>query len=317
VNSGNLHSEIQLWLDRLNSLVDGEQASMRLVALGPAAIDPLRRFLLFGAPRGIFQPRQWAVEALAALGAKDALLEYLERDEQISDPVVRHGEDAVRNTAARLIARWQTDAVFQFLLSLARRRLLPGVIFALGEFRREEALPYLDRALEDDVARPAAEEAFTKIGAAATETLISSALRKATNENQEVPSSLVRRRSAVKLLADSGLGHSSWSRLRALLDDSDPEIVVQAARITQAAGSESDKRAAVVALLRILPNAPWHVREDVSRCLEALFAIGGPFIEKEVAQRMAVRPVERAHDGSLLLLLRLTERLSKRQAGVR
>jgi hypothetical protein len=146
--------------------------------------------------------------------------------------------------------------------------------------------------------------------------LISSALRKATNENQEVPSSLVRRRSAVKLLADSGLGHSSWSRLRALLDDSDPEIVVEAATMAQAAGSESEKKAAVVALLRILPNALWHVREDVSRCLEALFAIGKPFIEKEVARRMAVTPVERAHDGSLLLLLRLTEQLTKRQARV-
>jgi len=40
-------------------------------------------------------------------------------------------------------------------------------------------------------------------------------------------------------------------------------------------------------------------------------------LKKEIVRRMALTPVERAHDGSLLLLLRLTERLTKRQARVR
>lgn len=308
MNSGNLQTEIRLWINRLNSLVEGEQASMRLVALGPVAIDPLRHFLLFGSPRGVFQPRQWAVEALAALGAKNVLLEYLERDEPTSDPVVRHGEDAVRNTAARLISQWKTDDVLQLLLTLAKRRRLPGVIFALGEFHRKEALPYLESALEDDVARPAAEEALTKLGAVATEMLIACSVRKTINESQEVPSSLLRRRSAAKILADSDLGLSFWPRLRALLDDTDPEIVAQAAKLAALSSSAPDQEHAVVALLRILPDAPWHVREELSNCLRTMLAIGEPFIEQEIARRMNLAPLQRANDSALLLLLRIVKR---------
>lgn len=299
--------DIAVLIRRLDSLVDGERASAQLVAFGPAAIDPVRRFLLRGVPRGVFQPRQWAVEALEALGAKDVLMEYLALDEPISDPVVRHGEDAVRNTAARLIARWKTDDVFRLLLSLASKRSLSGVIFALGEFRRPEALPYLERALEDDVARPAAEEALAKFGAAATESLISSALKKACEEKIEVASSILRRRSVLKILADSDLGSSSWSRLRVLLDDSDPEIVVSVSRIALAAGSDIEKKHVVLALLRILPDAPWHVREDAGRCLKTLSSIGKPIIEQEISRRMAFPAQKRATDNALILLLRLGE----------
>ncbi|MCC6362257.1 MAG: hypothetical protein IT165_01965 [Bryobacterales bacterium] len=64
-------------VDGLNSLLDGESAVSALIACGPAAIDPLRRFLLEGQPSGVYQPRRWAVDALAGLGAKDILLEAI------------------------------------------------------------------------------------------------------------------------------------------------------------------------------------------------------------------------------------------------
>jgi HEAT repeat protein len=298
-------SEIQDWIDHLNSLVDGPQASMQLVGFGAAAIPPLRQFLLAGTPRGIFHPRQWAVEALAALGAKHVLFEYLARDDHISDPVVRHGEDAVRNTAARFIARWETDEVFQLLLSLADKRVLPGVIWALGEFRRAEALPRLERALEDDVARPAAEEAFIKFGEGAAGTLVSAAMRRVMNEDEEVPSSLLRRRSAAKMLAESGLGKPFWPTLRPLLDEHDPELVIHAAKLAVVVGSELDKKLTVSALLRILPDAPWYVREDAAGCLDALYYLGENLVEEEIARRLARSPQERAVDNALIILLRL------------
>lgn len=297
--------EIQVWIDRLNSLVDGQQASMQLAGFGAAAIAPLKQFLSLGAPSGIFQPRQWAVEALGALGAKDALLGYLARDDHIPDPVIRQGEDAVRNTAARLIARWKTDEVFQVLLSLTEKRVLPGVIWALGEFLRVEALPCLERALEDDVARPAAEEAFTKFGQAATDILVSTASRKKMNEEEEVPSSLLRRRSAAKILADTGLGNALWPSLHPLLDESDPELVVHASKFAVAVGAELDKKRAISALLRILPDAPWYVCEDAAGCLDALFDLGETLIEEEIARRLALPPHKRSVDNALIMLVRV------------
>ena len=302
-----MQAEIQTWIDRLNSLVDGQQASMQLVGFGADAIAPLKLFLLTGTPRGIFQPRQWAVEALAALGARDALVEYLAPDDHISDPVVQHGEDAVRNTAARLIARWKTDEVFSLLLSLADKRLLPGVIWAFGEFRRAAALPSLERALEDDVARPVAEEAFEKFGETAVGTLVSAATRRIMNEDEEVPSSLLRRRSAAKILAETGFGKPFWFRLRPLLDERDPELVVHAAKIAVKAGTDLDKKRTVAALLRILPETPWHVREDVADTLNALDIFAEAPIEQEISRRLLLPPEKRAVDSALIILLRLRE----------
>ena len=297
--------KVEFWIARLNSLVDGEDASRQLAIFGDAAIPALRDFLVSGRPSGIYQPRQWAVQALKALGAKDVLLEYLAHENYIADPIIREGEDAVRNTAARLIAGWKTEDVFQTLLALSEKRLLPGVIFALGEFHRPEALAVLDRALEDDVAGPSAEEALLKFGQAAAEKLVSSALRKRMNQEWESPSSLRRRRAAVKILADTGLGNQSWNTLRPLLDERDLEIVVHAAKVAVATGSESEKKVTVDALLRVLPEAPWYLRDDLANFIKSLYAFGASQIEQEIARRMAQPSHVRAADGALILLLRV------------
>jgi hypothetical protein len=313
-----LISEIRLRLERLNSLVDGERASMELVGFGAAAIEPLKQFLFSGRPSGIFQPRQWAVEALGALGAKDVLLEYLDRDEHIPDPVVLHGEDAVRNTAARLVARWKTDDVFELLQRLARRRILPGVITALGSFRRKEALSILERALEDDVARPAAEEALTAFGGDEIETLVSTLHRKRMNEDEEVPSSLRRRRSAAELLSNSRpeaafrVEAALWPHLRFLLEEKDPELVIHGARMATLLAPDNEKPEVVASVLRVLPQSPWYLKEEATECLETLYGWGEPLIENEIARRNREPPFKRAVDDSLLTLLRLRRHMQDR-----
>jgi HEAT repeats len=302
---GHLSSEIQLRIERLNSLVDGEQARMDLIGFGVAAIQPLKQFLFSGRSSGIFQPRQWAVDALGTLGAKDVLLEYLRRDERIPDPVVQHGEEAVRNTAARLIGRWKTDDVFELLQALAQKRILPGVVTALGSFRRKEALPILERALEDDVARPAAEEALAGFGGDEIETLVSTLHRKRMNEDEEVPSSLRRRRSAAELLSDSRLEVGLWPQLRFLLEEEDSELVIHGARIATLLAPDAEKTNVVASVLRALPDSPWYLKEEATKCLESLYCWGELLIENQITWRSQEPPLKRVTDDTLLTLLRL------------
>ena len=88
--------EIEELVQSLNSLHEGELGVDMLVACGRKAITPLQRFLLQGKRSGIFVPRQRAVRALAELGAKDVLLDYLTSEDHIVDPVAAHGEEAVK-----------------------------------------------------------------------------------------------------------------------------------------------------------------------------------------------------------------------------
>lgn len=249
-------------IDELQSLRDGDTTVAKLAACGAKAIEPLRSFLFFGKPAAVYQPRQLAVEALAALGARDILMEYLRRTKDIADPAARFGEEAVESTAARLLGRWQTEETFAFLMALARERRLLGLIETLGEFRQPEALPYLEQALEDDYYRPVAEDALRKFGAAARPLLLHSA---ATSTN------LRRRRSAARLLAEIGPGHEPATVFLPLMDDDDPDVVVSAAKLLSASTDPAVRSALVRRLIEVLPRAGWHLRDDIEafgvRCL--------------------------------------------------
>ena len=254
----------------LKCLHDLESTVARLIACGQRAIEPLTEFLLEGRPSCIYQPRQRAVEALGGLGAKTVLMEYLRLPQDIPDPVVRFGEEAVKSAAARELAVWRTEEVFQLLLSVASERRLSGVIEALGVFRRAEAVPYFEKALEDDVCRPAAEEALRKLGAVARAALVRSSLSPFPSLEQEVPSSLCRRRSALRLLAEVGVTKDDWSLLRPFLDQEDPDLVAAASRLALTAGDREDRIKAVQRLLEVLASANWYLQEEIEDYLVAL-----------------------------------------------
>ncbi|HUW64990.1 MAG TPA: hypothetical protein VMW83_09890 [Spirochaetia bacterium] len=97
---------------RLRALREGDLAVLDLVACGQAAVGPLREFLFARDPSGMFQPRSHAVEVLAALGAKDVLLDFLAHPRDVADPVEQAGEDSVTNAVARALVRWPDDHVF-------------------------------------------------------------------------------------------------------------------------------------------------------------------------------------------------------------
>src|SRR3972149_5378221 len=219
---------VQRLVDAPDSLKEGELAVVELVACGKRAGEPLRRFLLYGKPNGIFQPRQHAVEALAELGAKDVLLEYLAFEKQISDPVDRYGEEAVENTAARLLGGWRDEDVYNALLRLLRSKPMPGGIATLGEYRRPGTIPDFIGALGHDIARGPAEEALRKVGETAHRALLDAALAPVPSAADESPSSLLRRASALRLLPHRRLSAGELRNLAALTCDRDPEIAARA-----------------------------------------------------------------------------------------
>jgi len=297
--------EIESFVRDLESLRGGSLSAAALIGCGPRAIPALRSFLLHGRPRGIYQPRQLAVETLGELGAKDVLIEYLSNPTVIADPVVRHAEDAVRSTAARELARWQTDDVFECLMRLALDRLLPGIVDALGTFRRAAAVPYFLWALGDGVCRSNAEEAIRALGVAARPFLMQSAISRNPSAEDEIPSSLQRRRWALRILADLKLREEDWTMLQDLLDEDDPEIVIATSRIGLEVAPVPDRWRAVHRLIEMLPRANWFLQSEVRTALVEHFDIAREPVEDEITRRINSEGKAQALDAVLRLLVNL------------
>jgi hypothetical protein len=191
-------------IKKLRSFHDGDLGVIDVIACGTRTIPALRALLFEREPSGLFQTRCRAVDALAALDARDVLLEFLSAPHEAIDPVERLGDDAVVNAAARAVARYREEQVFQLLLTLARYRPLPGVIAALGKFDRPESIPCLIDALLEDECRPAAEAALDRLGPSARLALLQAATPPAPSLESDSASNMRRRRSALGLLAKIG-----------------------------------------------------------------------------------------------------------------
>jgi hypothetical protein len=296
-------TEISKHMEELNCLKEGDQAVAELIAYGPRAIERLRQFLLEGKPSAIYQPRQRAVEALAGLGAKDVLLEYLRQKKEIGDPDVRLGEEAVKSTAARYLSKWSSEEVFQVLLDIAQERCLPGVLEALGEFRRPKSIPHLVMALEDDVCRPTAEEALRKIGTPTRLELIQAVLSPRPSKDTETPSSLGRRGSAAGLLAEIGISAGQWLQVRSLLHETDPAILVAVSRMALKVAGVKDKGTAARKLIEVLETADWYFRDEIGSLLVELSDIAEPLVDEGIIRHSQLQDEKRAIDPVLLTLL--------------
>ncbi len=303
--------EVSRLIRELDSLNTGKQAATSLVGYGPLSVEPLRKFLLEGKPRKIFQPRFWAVEALARLGAKEVLMEYLFRDKHIADPEDRFGEEAVESAAARFLASWPDEDVHRALLKLSERRMLVGLIEALAGFKCPEAIPFFERALEDDFYRPAAEDALQKLGVMSCNTLVQSAVTPVPSPSTETSSSLERRRSAVRLLNKVGMPAKHWQILRRLIYEPDKELVVGASKLGMGVASNDDRVIIIHRLVELVSSVPWYLQEDVADMLVALEKESAEEIENEIARRTGQPENIAAVDGRLHALLRVKRRFKK------
>jgi hypothetical protein len=110
------NNQLRKLVASLNSLHEGGLGIPLLLICGERAIRPLRDILLYGDVGGLSIPRPQVVWALAELGARDVLLEYLAIEKDIADPVVWQAEAIVENTAARALAAWHREDVSSALL---------------------------------------------------------------------------------------------------------------------------------------------------------------------------------------------------------
>jgi hypothetical protein len=296
-------TELRELMQALHSLPSGKLAASALLGHGARAIAPLREYLLHGRPRGIFQPRQLAVETLAELGAKDVLIEYLQTAKPIADPVVRFGEDAVISTAARALSRWPSEEVYVLLRGLSRERYWPGVVESLGQFERPQDLPYFLSALGEDRCADAADAAIRALGAAALDPLIVAARFPDLAAGQEIPTSLRRRRRIMRILPDLPGVAERWRDLRPLLHEPDPETAIAVAGLALQLGSPDERPLAARRLIDLLSVGDWFPRAQARAQLVAHFAAARQELELEIARRSAVPTRERAADSVLRILL--------------
>jgi len=308
--SAAIDATVRRLIVRLQSLVEGESAISDLVACGPPAIAPLRDFLLSGRIVSVPQPRVWAVDALALLGARDALIEYLQSSGAAADAELQFAEDSVRNTAGRRLRAWRDNQTFEVLVEFSQKRNLPGIIETVAAFERPEAIPCLDRALEDDLCRSAAEEGLRRLGSAARGALLISAVTPLPAALEETPSSLCRRRSVMGLLAEIAISPHDWQELRPLLEEHDPELLVRLAQMAASAADQADRTRAAAALVNALPTAPWFVWKDAELALVALAPQSLAPVAAELDRRSSQPPLARAADEVLRMLLRIKPRIS-------
>jgi HEAT repeat protein len=253
---------------RLKSFHD-ELGILDVIACGDQAISALRSILFERERSGLYQTRCRAVEALSALRAHNVLIEFLQVERQITDPIERVGEDAVINAAALALASVREQRVLELLLRLARRPVLTGVIGALGAFETEEAIPAFIGALEEDASRIAAERALRKLGGRARAALTRTIDVRLPTATSESVSSVRRRRSALRLLAELDRSRVPWRDLRHLMRDEDTELAAFACEIGLVSAPASERKSIIGRLIELVGEANWMVQEEIEACLVA------------------------------------------------
>lgn len=271
-------------IDRLKGLREGQIAILDLVACGQAAVEPLSKFFFAYNPSGIFQPRCEAVQALAALGARDVLVEFLSSPRDVIDPVEQAGENAVTNAVARALIKWPDDQVFSLLLEISKNKLLDGIVEALAEYGREEAIPIFAAALGEDFCRPAAEKGFCKIGVSSCPYLLQLAEHRIISADFEYDSSRRRRRSALKLFAEMHHSEDLPETIRSLVTDNDPQVALLACSISLPRLSTAERKKVAVRLIDLLNSNNWMLRSEVEDVLIQYYSECSSIIENSLIQ---------------------------------
>jgi hypothetical protein len=262
--------QVELAIAKLKSFYDGDLGVVDVIACGARAVPALRALLFARERSGLYQLRCRAVAALGALKEHDVLIEFLQMDRVLADPVERLGEDAVINAAALALAHVRDPRAFEQMLRLAGQKpFLTGVIGALGASGRIEVIPVLITALEDDASRPTARAALTKFGPRARPALLDAAMRQTPSRERESASSVRRRRAALDILRAMKSGRIPWPTLSRLMHDIEPKVAAAACEIVLDRGPGALQVAAVRRLIQLLAHQDWMLQDEIKNCLIA------------------------------------------------
>jgi HEAT repeat protein len=261
------HDEIASAINKLKSLHNTGDGIVEIVSCGSVAVPALRAVLFEREPSGLHETRCRAIDALSALRAHDVLIEYLSESHAAADPIERLGDDTVIGYAAWAVARTRQERVFFLLLRLAQRPALNGVIGALGTFGRPEAIPALILALEEDVSRNIAQFMLRRMGGAAQNALVSSALESLPSADCESESSLRRRRTCLSLLIEIGLTLDALPELKNLMWDKDEKVAILACKLQLEHMPAGERGDALDRLSSLLPLVGWMLREEIEASL--------------------------------------------------
>jgi hypothetical protein len=292
-----LRANLDELTSRLRSLHEGDVAVVEAIAIGARAIPVLHGLLFEGDPAGIFEPRRRAVQALAVLKAARVLKEFVAGWKPPADPVERFGDEAVLGAAARALGATLDDEAYAILAAVARRYLVREVIEALGYYGRAESIVILVATLADDFSRQPAEQAFRLPGQDAIPALIQTASRSVANlSGRESPSSIRRRRSALRLILEVATTRELWDRLRDLVEDPDSEIAALACRIGLVAAGDTAGRECAYWLVALLLRVRWPLNREIEDCLRDNFAIACEFVDRALSGAIdgSANDIERA-----------------------
>lgn len=269
-------SRLEALITSLDSTIDGDLAARELVDCGEQAIPFLASFL-YTPPRALPHARKRAVKALAELGAKAALLDYLDHPPEATDLVVQLAESEVESLAARELSRWKSPEVEKALLRAARRHLTLGVVYALGELRSVAALPVLVHALGDDTCHTEAEEALRRSTVQIRDYLIQALQAKA-----RTPTDVRRQIRAARLLMPYRLTQSEWIELIPLLSSPDNDLAISIARIGLRSTPSRDWPVLFHNILHSLRGLSWVAEAEVAEELQANIEVALPLVQARI-----------------------------------
>lgn len=101
--------QLQNLVASLNALREGNTAIPLLFIAGERAVRPLRDILLEERVNRLRIPRPQVVWALAELGAREVLIEYLLTPRTLAGRDLRQAEDAVRSAVTRALTAWDNQ----------------------------------------------------------------------------------------------------------------------------------------------------------------------------------------------------------------
>lgn len=155
------------------------------------------------------------------------------------------------------------------------------------------------------------EEALRKMGQSAIRELIRAALNPLPDRDRESPSSLLRRTSAVRILADIGLSTEQWAQLNALIDEPAPEILIAVCRIAKQVGDEKSVLAVANRLTKVIGHVDWYLLDKIADMLVDIYETARPLIERTIAAHRRLPLEAQLFDVVLLALTKVKQKVGE------